>query len=361
MTGRDNASFPTFWRLQALGWTGMYAFALLDALPFVREPSAFWPRVLGSTIACATLFAASCILRAVCRSLLKRSLPWFQLQLRAFGWTSLLGGTAGALIQFLALHYSQPDWAELVSNYLRYTILLLFWCNLYFNLKQWQSASEERERLVRAEADARDARLSALRNQLNPHFMFNALNAVSTLAVEGNTGAVSRMLAQIADLLRATLDTERPFEISLSEEMSFTERYLAIEQAQLGDRLQVDFVIAPETLSAAVPSMILQPLVENAVRHGIAPTVEGGKITIRSELHELALRILVKNTGARHALPLKTTGGIGLSNTAERLRTLYAPHHKFEIQWPEAGGCCVLIEIPHRKAQQEREAPACAF
>jgi two-component system, LytTR family, sensor kinase len=362
MTGAEDHTIPTFWRLQALGWMGMFALTVLDALPYIdRNLSEFWGRVGGSTIACAMLFASSCILRPACRSLVKRSLPWLQLQLRAFGWAALLGIAAGSLVQFLALRSTRPDSADLISNYLRYTILLLFWCNLYFSIKQWQRSSEERERLARAQADAREARLNSLRYQLNPHFLFNALNAVSTLAVEGNTDAVSRMLAQIADLLRASLDNERPFEIPLAEEMSLTERYLAIEQEQLGERLQVELAIAPETLSGAVPSMILQPLVENAVRHGIAPIVEGGKIVIRSELHQQALRLFIHNTGALNMQPHKNGRGIGLANTVERLQTLYGSDHKFDVVWPETGGCFVLLEIPFRKTPLRREELACAF
>jgi two-component system, LytTR family, sensor kinase len=362
MTKRDDPSFPTFWRLQALGWAGLYALTMIDALPYIsREPSWLWKRIGGNTIACATLFLASCILRPICRSLVQRALPWFQLQFRAFCWSSLLGGAVAILVQFIVLHFPEPNWTDLISNYLRYSIFLLFWSNLYFSIKQWQRSIQEREHLSRAEADAREARLSALRYQLNPHFLFNSLNAVSTLALEGDIPAVTRMLAQIADLLRISLDGERPLEVVLSEEINFSERYLAIEQTQLGERLQVEWSIAAVTLSAAVPSMLLQPLIENAVRHGIAPVVKGGKITIHSALNGQTLQILINNTGPRNAQPGKTSTGIGLVNTVERLRTLYGPNHRFDLQWPEAGGCSVLIEIPLRRVAQRLEELACAY
>jgi two-component system, LytTR family, sensor kinase len=267
----------------------------------------------------------------------------------------------GALVQFIALHFPNPDWNDLISNYLRYSILLFCWCNLYFSIKQWQRSIQEREGLARAEADAREARLSALRYQLNPHFLFNSLNAVSTLAVVGDVAAATRMLAQIADLLRATLDGKRPFEVPLSEEIAFTERYLAIEQTRLGHRLQVQLAIPAETLEAAVPSMLLQPLIENAVRHGIAPVVGGGRIAIRSTLRGQVLRVAIDNTGPRSARPRPTSGGIGLANTTERLRTLYGPNHRFELHWPETGGCSVLIEIPFRKVPQRLEELACEY
>jgi two-component system, LytTR family, sensor kinase len=363
MARPDDHSFPTFWRLQALGWTGLYALTVLDALPYIgHDPASLWRRLGASAVICGIFFLVSCcLLRPICRSLVERSLSWFQLQLRAFGWASLIGGSIGVLVQFAALHFPEPDWNDLISNYVRYTILLMFWCNLYFSIKQWKRSIQEREDRVRAEADAREARLSALRYQLNPHFLFNSLNAVSTLAVEGDVPASTRMLAQIADLLRVTLDGKKPFEVTLSEEMTFTERYLAIEQTRLGHRLQVELALAADTFEAAVPSMLLQPLVENAVRHGIAPVVGGGRMAIRSERKDQMLRIVISNTGPRSARPRETPGGIGLANTIERLRTMYGPNHRFELEWPETGGCNVLIEIPFRRVPQRLEELACAY
>ena len=358
---RDEIRFSTFWRLQAIGWLGLYALVMLDALSYInRGPSGPWSAIRDKTIVCGLLFLASCALRPVCRSLVRRSLPWFRLQLRAFGWASLAGTTVAVLTQFVALHFPKPNWADLINNYLRYSIFILFWCNLYFSIKHRQHSAQERERLARAEADAREARLGALRYQLNPHFLFNSLNAVSTLAVEGDIPGVTRMLAQIAELLRTTLDKDLPWEVSLSDEMAFTERYLAIEQAQLGERLRVDLEIAADTLDAAVPSMLPQPLVENAIRHGVAPVIEGGCVTIRSELHGLHLRIVIRNTGPRDPRPRTTATGIGLANTSERLQTLYGTDHRFDLQWPETGGCEVLIEVPFRKVAPRAEALECA-
>jgi two-component system, LytTR family, sensor kinase len=362
MARQEDHSIPTFWRLQAIGWTGLYALTTLDTLPYILVNSSWLSRrIWGNTIACGMLFVASCILRPVCRSLVERSLSWLELQLRAFGWAALVGGAVALLVQFIALHLPEPGWADLISNYLRYSILLLLWCNLYFSIKHWQRSMQEREHLARVEADARTARLSALRYQLNPHFLFNSLNAVSTLAVEGDVSSATRMLAQIADLLRVTLDGKRPFEVALSDEIAFSERYLAIEQTRLGHRLQVEFAIDPATLDAAVPNMLFQPLIENAVRHGIAPVVGGGTIAIRSTLTNQMLCAAIDNTGPRNTHPVHTTGGIGLANTTERLQTLYGPGHKFELRWPESGGCSILIEIPFRRMPQRVEEPACAF
>jgi len=196
---------------------------------------------------------------------------------------------------------------------------------------------------------------------LNPHFLFNSLNAVSTLVLDGNAPAATQMLAQIGELLRTSLDNEVLPEVSLSQEMAFTERYLAIEQTRLGERLHVDLTISPDTWDALVPSMLLQPLVENAVLHGVVPMVEGGRLAIESELYQNRLQIVIRNSGPRRVEKQKdNVNGIGLNNTVERLRALYGMNHKFLLEWPDAGGCRVTVELPFRKAANPQEAFACA-
>jgi two-component system, LytTR family, sensor kinase len=201
-----------------------------------------------------------------------------------------------------------------------------------------------------------------LRYQLNPHFLFNSLNAVSTLILDGNAQAATRMLAQIGDLLRSSLDSEVTTEVALAQELIFTEAYLAIEQTRLGNRLKFDMVIPIETRDAVVPSMLLQPLVENAVRYGVAPLIDGGWITINSVLHANRLRISIVNSGRRGDGNQEQHGtGIGLGNTAERLQSLYGTNHEFSLRWPEAGGCEVMLELPLRRFAKLQEPPSCEF
>jgi LytS/YehU family sensor histidine kinase len=233
---------------------------------------------------------------------------------------------------------------------------------LYFSIKQWQQSSKEKERLLRAESEVREARLLALRYQLNPHFLFNSLNAVSTLILDGNAPAATQMLAQIGDLLRTSLDSEVTAEVTLSQELAFTEGYLAIEQTRLGERLKIDMAVPLETRDALVPSMLLQPLAENAVRYGVAPLIEGGWIGIKSALHADRLRIVIGNSGRRGEGEQKKNGnGIGLGNTAERLKTLYGTDFEFTLGWPEWGGCEVMLELPLRRTRNLQEASPCAF
>jgi two-component system LytT family sensor kinase len=215
-----------------------------------------------------------------------------------------------------------------------------------------------------APAEAHEAQLRALRYQLNPHFLFNSMNAVSTLVAEGNGPAATKVLTQIAEFLRAALDGQAVPELPLSQELVLTERYLAIEQTRLGGRLRVDLAIAADTLDALVPSLLLQPLVENAVRHGIAPLVEGGRIAVQCELRNSRLHISVVNSGRRRDQTLTHTSpearGVGLTNMAARLRTLYGVDHNLVLEWPATGGCRVVVEFPFRTSHDVAGVTACA-
>jgi two-component system sensor histidine kinase AlgZ len=358
MLAADKTRFPSFWRLQIAGWASLYALVMLAAFPHFDSPEV----VRYDNLACAVGFLASLLLRPVCRASWQKASSWFALEMRAFAF-SLALGSVNALVCEVGTHGAGAiDWEEWLASAITCSMTLFLWCSLYFSIKQWLQSVEERERLLCAESAAREARLSALRYQLNPHFLFNSLNAVSTLVLEGNAPAATRMLAQIGELLRASLDSEIRIAAPLSEEITFIKMYLAIELTRLGERLQVDWSIASETLDALVPNMILQPLVENAVRHGVAPLTEGGRITIQSKLHDARLQIIIRNSGrsgaGMTAAPCISTKGIGIANTRERLKTLYGADHHFALEWPAEGGCVVMIELPFRKSDREEGAAA---
>lgn len=345
---RDNPfRFQSFWQLQALGFGGFFLVQLVGSLPALLDHP--WVLLRERATSLTFLMLGSCALRYACRSLLRRPLPWLGLEWRAVAWC-LMAGTLCALATELATSGLQTmSWAGHATNTVQFAFVFFSWCNLYFGIKHWQQSILEKERLLHAESEVREARLRALRYQLNPHFLFNSLNAVSTLVLDGNAPAATRMLAQISDLLRTSLDDKVTPDVPLSQELAFTEQYIAIEQTRLGDRLRVEFAILPETLDALVPSMLLQPLVENAVRHGVAPLVEGGSIAIESALRDNRLQIVISNSGPRVSDRHASSGsGIGQSNTAERLKTLYGSDYKFWMEWPETGGCRVTVELPFR-------------
>jgi two-component system LytT family sensor kinase len=354
MAGENPLRFHSFWQMQALGWGSFYLVGLAGSIPtLIQRPG----MLREHTVTMAFMVLGSCALRYVCRSLSRRSLPWLSLEWRTAVWCVAVGTLFALPAELATLHIQKIGWSGHASNSIQFAFVFFMWCNLYFSIKQWRQSVRERELLLHAETEVREARLQALRYQLNPHFLFNSLNAVSTLVLDGNAPAATQMLAQISDLLRTSLDDKVTPEIALSQELAFTEQYIAIEQTRLGDRLRVQFAIHPETLDALVPSMLLQPLVENAVRHGVAPLVEGGRIAIESDLHDNWLRIVISNSGRRGSERQTNAGnGIGQSNTAARLETLYGSNHKFWIEWPEAGGCRVTVELPFRPAVREQGA-----
>ena len=207
-----------------------------------------------------------------------------------------------------------------------------------------------REREVRAahaEARLAEARLAVLRTQLQPHFLFNTLHAISSL-VRVDPDAADAMIARLSDLLRVTLESGGADEVPLRREIDVLRRYVEIEEVRFQDRLRVRYEIDPETLDAAVPSLVLQPLVENAIRHGVARLARPGTVAIRSSRDGARLRLEVGDDGPGAAPDAKPGRGLGLDNSRNRLAELYGADHRFAVSTREGGGFRVTIEIPLR-------------
>jgi two-component system, LytTR family, sensor kinase len=241
-----------------------------------------------------------------------------------------------------------------IGTFLYDGFVLSAWSLLYFGINNWMQLSQERERAIKAEGLAQAARLRALQSQLEPHFLFNTLNAVSSLVVSGKNGDAARMITRLSDFLRLTLDTINTPEISLVEEFEFLRRYLEIEQIRFGDRLQINIDADPDVMSGMVPALILQPLVENAVKHGVFAQEEGGTVSITAERRNGALRLCVADSG-RGVEPEKLgCEGVGLSNTVTRLRELYGDQASFSLGQSPRGGLQAAIEIPLRASAANR-------
>lgn len=213
---------------------------------------------------------------------------------------------------------------------------------------------QERERqLARAQ-------LELLRKQLHPHFLFNALHTVSAMMHEDVNGA-DRMISRLSDLLRLMLDHIGRHEVPLRQELEFLEKYLEIERIRFEERLALSLEVESEALDALVPSMVLQPLVENSIRHGFGSHKNAGAITIRAGRHDglLVLQVLDNGRGFpdNAARPLRQ--GLGLPNTRQRLEQLYGNRHRFLWENSQAGGAAVTIEIPFHtiSAEHAPEAP----
>jgi two-component system LytT family sensor kinase len=191
------------------------------------------------------------------------------------------------------------------------------------------------------------AQLQALRMQLNPHFLFNALNSISMLVRGGRNGEAVRMLAGLGDLLRGVLEEERPNEVPLREELDFLARYLAIEQIRAG-RLQVRMAVAPELMEARVPNLILQPLVENAIRHGISRSSAAGLVEIGARRENGSLLLSVRDDGPGLSAAGDVREGVGLTNVRARLARMYGDQQGLEMEDAEGGGTRVTLHIPFR-------------
>jgi len=209
----------------------------------------------------------------------------------------------------------------------------------------------EREMLAtRLEAQLAQAQLDALRMQLHPHFLFNTLNSIVGLVRDNKNHTAVRMLVGLSDLLRHTLDHSARQEVELREEINFIKLYLSIQEMRFSDRLEIEFDIDPATTKALVPNLILQPLTENALRHGISRSADSGMVGISSVVDDGHLRLTVYDNGA--GLPddwqMKGSTGIGLANTAARLQQLYDDDHQFDIRNRDGGGVEVVIQMPFR-------------
>ena len=203
---------------------------------------------------------------------------------------------------------------------------------------------------TRLEAQLAQAQLDALRMQLHPHFLFNTLNSIVGLVRDNKNHAAVNMLVGLSDLLRHTLEYSTRQEVELREELNFIKLYLSIQEMRFSDRLHIEFDIDPATTKAMVPNLILQPLTENALRHGIARSADSGVVGITSAAENGHLRLIVYDNGA--GLPdnwqLNGSTGIGLANTSARLQQLYDDNHQFDIRNRHGGGVEVVIVMPLR-------------
>ena len=246
--------------------------------------------------------------------------------------------------------FSRVFWGSYSQNFLFYGLLLgIAHVPLYYG--RYRERERAAEQLARG---LTEARLQALKMQLQPHFLFNTLNAISAL-IPAEAKPARRMLARLGDLLRSTLEHEETQEVTLREELAFLEPYLEIEQARLEDRLTVVMEIAPETLDARVPHLVLQPLVENAIRHGIAPRIEPGRVNISATRGPndglLHLEVRDDGRGVDRDSQVRTRRGVGLTNIRSRLEQLYDGEHRLELENHPESGVVVRITLPFRRAE----------
>ena len=232
--------------------------------------------------------------------------------------------------------------------------LLIYWVivSVSHAFDYYRQMQERELRAAELEKRLAQARLQTLQMQLNPHFLFNSLHAISAL-VHKDADLADQMITRLSDLLRYALEVTDAQEVPLRQELDFLRRYLEIEQTRFGDRLAVRLEIAPETLDALVPNLLLQPLVENAIRHGIEPRAKPGQIELRSRCEGGQLKLEVRDNGVGLSPGRKLEEGVGLSNTRARLKQLYGDRHRFALSEGPGGGLAVCLELPFH-AQRDR-------
>ena len=204
-------------------------------------------------------------------------------------------------------------------------------------------------RALELERQLSTAQLHALQMQLEPHFLFNTLNAITTLVELGRQAEASEMLGHLNSILKSTLKRTMPEKVPLSEELEIVENYLAIEQVRFADRLRIEIKVDPGALDSLVPCFLLQPIVENAIRHGIAHCEDNGVVEATARRQGNLLRLEVRDSGARASVLPKPGNGIGLKNTRERLAHFYHEAYEMVAQPVEAGGFKVAITIPYER------------
>ena len=234
---------------------------------------------------------------------------------------------------------------NLPTGFMSYATILL----VRYAIDYYHQYREGELKASRLKAELAEAQLQALKMQLHPHFLFNTLNTISVL-MKRDVDAANRVLHRLSEMLRMALKNINTQEVALKQELEFLEVYLEIEEVRFQDRLAVRMKIDPATLEARVPYLILQPLVENAIRHGIAPHDRAGLIEITAERRNgtLELRVRDNGEGLKEASQAQLARGIGLSNTQARLEQLYGAAHRFELNNAEGGGLMVTLAIPLR-------------
>lgn len=243
---------------------------------------------------------------------------------------------------FLLLRWSTIP-AAIADRMIEYWIILGAFMAYYY----FQQYKDREVQMVVMENELSNAQLKALRNQLQPHFLFNALNTVSAL-MSSNVKDAQRVLAKLATLLRTMLDQDQQHEIPLRDEIDYLKNYLFIEQTRFMDRLSVNYDMHPESLKAIVPNLILQPLVENAIKHGFSNITENGTIDVKSYIKNNQLHMIIEDDGAGcdDCDSLLENAGIGLTNTYQRLKEIYKNNFTFKLESEKGKGFKVHIAIP---------------
>jgi hypothetical protein len=353
-----------FWVLHLGGWLawGVVAkYAYTRAMLEDTAPGYFWYVMIITAIG----MVLSLVLRYLYKSLWSRPL-WAQIAGFVIGTT----GTGYLWLRSRSLIYNEwfeknkdmSDWLEKMGSaaevyekvsymetFVSAWLVMFAWSVLYFAIKYYQIFQEVQRSALKSEAMAHEAQLKMLRYQLNPHFLFNTLNAISTLVLENQTDDANRMVTRLSSFLRHSLDNDPMQKVTLDQELAALKLYLDIEKVRFEDRLRLELDIEDRASGALIPSLLLQPLVENAIKYGIARSEEGGRLRIAARVFAGDLLIELSDDGPGVELVdgrIPDANGVGLRNTQERLEELYRSKHSFRLSQTEPHGLTINIRIP---------------
>ena len=326
----------SFWALQALGWSAYFMAQYVTALV---NPERMDPEHLSAynsvlLVAALSGFVLTSLLRYAYRRVRERSptlvvaTVLLLVYAAALIWRVFING---AYVVFMGEQQMLDSWARIFASSLMSTYLLLSWSAVYFGIYYYESVQREREATLRAKALAQEAQMKMLRYQLNPHFLFNTLNAISTLILDRDNERANLAVTRLSAFLRHTLDQDPMKKVTLKQELEALDLYLGIEKLRFGPRLRLQFDVDPAALGTLVPSLLLQPLIENALKYAIAPSETGGTLHVGARVigQRLLMHVADDGPGLSAGASVSAGRGVGLRNTQERLVVLYGDRSRF--------------------------------
>jgi two-component system, LytTR family, sensor kinase len=346
-----------FWLLQLGGWSAYFLYGYLLSLAH-GKPAGYWTVVLAATVGG---FAATSALRYVLRAL--SHLPAVLFFVAALGPVLVATGVMGvgqvtALAYWCGEECRPQNVLAYIASILWPVYVILAWTGLYYGIRSYRKLQEQTKTALVATASAHQAQLKMLRYQLNPHFLFNTLNAISTLILDRDTGTANRMVTSLSAFLRHSLDADPMQRVTLKQELDALNLYLSIEKIRFTERLVVEHRIEPEAYSALLPGLLLQPLIENAIKYAVAKRVEGGRLEISAQRRGDMLEIVVADDGPgcpHFDLGLPPGTGVGLRNAQERMKVLYGDRQSFVVRNRKPHGAEVVLRLPFEAGGAPRE------
>ncbi|WP_267387702.1 histidine kinase [Sphingomonas sp. GC_Shp_3] len=346
-----------FWRLQSAGWSGYLILRSVSSLSNGQDISGVVPVIVESIVGyCITLLLAT--LYHYYRR--RRRLTSAILSIITLAVATVLYSVLDAF-SFSFIKLADPGLnlsLVLGTIFLNFTVLA-GWSALYFGINFYLIVEQQMDQMAALENTASSAQLAMLRYQLNPHFLFNTLNSISTLVLLKQTERANAMLSRLSSFLRYTLANEPTAHVTIQQEVETLKLYLEIEKMRFEDRLRPSFDVDPRVSQARLPSLLLQPLVENAIKYAVTPKEEGAEINVVARLSGDRVQIGVSDTGpGLHEMKARASAstGVGLANIKERLAQAYGPDHRFETRSIPGGGYGIEIEIPFQLEEPKREA-----